>query len=195
MTERPLDYLFDIGNVILHFDFSLFARAVEADCDNDAAGLLALIVSMRDDLEGRKMDRDEFLDFAIRKIRYRGKREQFVRAWQHIFTENEPIIRWIEELDASGARLFLLSNTNQLHVDYFMAEYPVFSRFDGWVFSHEAGLSKPSPAIYHHAIQKLGLDPARTVYVDDLEANADTGRALGFRTVHYTGQPVSEFVI
>ena len=51
-----------------------------------------------------------------------------------------------------------------------------------WVF---LGSIKPEPEIYHHAIQVHGLKPAETRYIDDLPANIETGRHLGFRTWQY----------
>ena len=33
---------------------------------------------------------------------------------------------------------------------------------------------------------RLDLDPARTFYIDDLEANIATAKRLGFRTFHYS---------
>jgi len=194
MSKAPWpDYLFDIGNVILFFDYARFARAIEKDCAWSAEELLRILDEDRHRMEAQALGVDEFLELAFRQIEYRGKREDFVRSWQEIFTPNEPMVEFIHRLADAGHWLGLLSNTNHLHVDYFLREYPVFERFHGHVFSHEVGCAKPQAAIYELAIRELGLEPERTVYLDDLEANVAAGEAHGFLAFQYTGQSVAEF--
>lgn len=193
MSDAPWpDYLFDIGNVILFFDYQRFTRRIEAECACPVAELLPSLAKEMQLLEGRSLPVDEFLERAFARIRYRGRREAFVCAWQEIFEPNQPVVDLIQGLGDQGHRLYLLSNTNQLHADYFLRQYPVFERFHGCVFSHEVGCAKPEPEIYQTAIRKLGLQPARTVYVDDLPANVEAGAAHGFIAVRYAGQPVAE---
>ena len=45
--------------------------------------------------------------------------------------------------------------------------------------------AKPNEDIFEIAIDRTGITPAETVYIDDLAANCDTGRRLGFRTHEY----------
>jgi putative hydrolase of the HAD superfamily len=59
--------------------------------------------------------------------------------------------------------------------------------FDAWVISSEVGLRKPDPAIYELAAERLGLPPARCVFVDDLPGNLKPARALGMATVLHRG--------
>lgn len=192
--DRDTAVLFDIGNVILFFDYGRFARAVEPDCDHSVQQLLALVEDPKLEMEANQLDSDGFLRLAIERIGYRGAREEFVRAWQEIFTLNEPIAAWIEELSEAGQRISLLSNTSELHVQYFTKEFTVFGRFHDWVYSHEANLLKPDPRIFQHAIDKLGLDPQKTVYLDDIAENAAAATAAGFRAICYTGQSQDEII-
>lgn len=187
-------FLFDVGNVILFFDFSRFTRAIEADCDFTAQQLLEMIEEPKAELEAGICGSEVFLDRIFEAIGYRGSETAFTRAWQEIFDLNKPIADWIAELSDAGHLLFLLSNTNQLHADYFLKEYPVFERFDSWVLSHEAGCSKPDPEIFHHAIDKFDLNPSQTIYLDDLEQNIAAGVEAGLRSVRYHGQPPAEVV-
>ena len=187
-------FLFDVGNVILFFDFGRFTRAIEAECDFNSEQLLEMIEAPKAEFESSFRDSERFMKRVFAEIGYRGSKEKFVRAWQEIFTLNEPIADWIDQLSAAGHPLFLLSNTNQLHADYFLTEYPVFRQFDGWSLSHEVGCAKPEPGIYQHAIENLDLDPARTVYLDDLEANIAAGIEAGLRAVRYDGQPSTDVI-
>lgn len=187
------DYLFDIGNVILHFDYRRFARRIAGDCSCAEEDLLSRLKEDYQRFEGRALSTAQFLELAVAQTGYRGLREAFIRAWQEIFEPNQPVIDLIEGLAEQGHRLYLLSNTNELHASYFLREYPVFRHFRGGVFSHEAGCLKPDPEIYREVIRKLGLLPERTVYIDDMPANVEAGAAFGFLAIRYQGQDPSAF--
>jgi FMN phosphatase YigB (HAD superfamily) len=55
--------------------------------------------------------------------------------------------------------------------------------FDAVVISGELGVRKPSPAIYRHALNAVGLPARRCVFVDDLPANLGPARDLGMAVV------------
>ncbi len=55
--------------------------------------------------------------------------------------------------------------------------------FDVLVISGEIGIRKPAPEIYALAAEKLGLEPERIVFVDDLAGNLKPARAIGMATV------------
>jgi putative hydrolase of the HAD superfamily len=81
--------------------------------------------------------------------------------------------------------LILFSNINSIHSPWIFERFPEFSLFQGGVLSFETGFIKPDPRIYDHAIEKHGLDPANTLYIDDLPANIATGKSLGFPSWQY----------
>ena len=93
--------------------------------------------------------------------------------------------RVADRLAAAGHRLILFSNTNSLHCPWAFEVFPDFALFDAAVLSFEVGAIKPDPAIYEHAIATHHLDPAATLYIDDLAPNIATGRAHGFRCFQY----------
>ena len=57
------------------------------------------------------------------------------------------------------------------------------SLFDVVVESSVEGVRKPNPAIYHIACERLGVEPARAVFLDDLGINLKPARAMGMRTI------------
>ena len=59
--------------------------------------------------------------------------------------------------------------------------------FDAWVISGEVGIRKPDPAIYALAAERLELEPAACVFVDDLPGNLKPALALGMGTVLHRG--------
>jgi epoxide hydrolase-like predicted phosphatase len=66
--------------------------------------------------------------------------------------------------------------------------------FDGVVISGEVGMRKPTPEMYTLGAQRVGLDPAECVYVDDLAFNLAPAAELGMATVHHSSaeQTVAE---
>jgi putative hydrolase of the HAD superfamily len=66
--------------------------------------------------------------------------------------------------------------------------------FDGIVISGDEGMRKPAPEMYTLGAERIGLPPARCVYVDDLKFNLSPARELGMATVHHVDadQTVSE---
>ena len=183
--ENIRAYLFDIGNVIVRFDFSKALNEVASlsDVTNEAMAL-ARIDEIKLDYEDGKMPRADFLEKAFDLLRYRGTQAQFINAWQGIFTLNEPMADLVAEL-AKTKPLYLLSNTNDMHVEALLRDFVVFAHFSGATYSHEARASKPDRRIYEIACKQHNLVPAETLFVDDLEANISAARDFGFQTHHY----------
>ena len=87
----------------------------------------------------------------------------------------------VERLRRGGVPLYLLTN---MPVDVFAARrarYPVLRQFDGAVVSGEEGVLKPSAEIFDRLRRRYDLEPARTLFVDDQEANVAGARRAGFR--------------
>jgi putative hydrolase of the HAD superfamily len=57
--------------------------------------------------------------------------------------------------------------------------------FDAWVISGEEGVRKPDARIYELGAERIGLEAAECVFVDDLPGNLKPARALGMATVHH----------
>jgi putative hydrolase of the HAD superfamily len=178
-------FLFDIGNVLLKFDFTVALRklAEKGEVDN-AVEVMARVDQIKLAYEDGQMDRAAFLRGAFDVLRYRGTEAEFVAAWEDIFTPNEPMVALVEKLHGRYP-LYLLSNTSDIHRDYVFRRYPFFHRFTAGAYSYEAKTSKPGRRIYEIAQQQLGIEPASTFFIDDLLPNIETARTLGFHAHHY----------
>ncbi len=187
-------FLFDIGNVILFFDFQLAVGRISDKCKLPEAEILPALSPLTNAFERGEMDTSAFVEAAAGRIGLAGDPQQLVPALQDIFTVNEPMVALIETLQAEGHRLVLLSNTNAIHVPYFTHRYPVFGLFEGAIYSHEVGAMKPDAEIYQAAIDRFGFDPASTIYIDDMPENVAAGRALDFQAIQYQGSEHARFL-
>jgi putative hydrolase of the HAD superfamily len=102
-------------------------------------------------------------------------------------TPNRAMIEFVRELRARGTRAALLTNNVREWEPHWRAKLPEIDElFELVVDSAFVGLRKPDPAIYELTLERLGGVPAeRCVFVDDLDVNCDTARALGMAAVRF----------
>ena len=93
----------------------------------------------------------------------------------------------LRELDASGIRLWGLTNFTTKYVRAAHELFPELNLLHDTVISSEEGILKPDPEIYRRAIARFGVDPAHTLFVDDKPANVATARDLGLKGEVFAG--------
>jgi len=86
---------------------------------------------------------------------------------------------------AGDIRLYFLSNMPAPFARVLELRHDFLGWFDGGVFSGDARLIKPDPAIYALLETRYGLDPSRTVFLDDLLPNVAVACARGWRGIHF----------
>ncbi len=88
-------------------------------------------------------------------------------------------------------RLFLFSNTNEIHMRHFKARFeeehgiPVESLFERCFYSHLIGDRKPNLSGFRKVSQLAGIEPGETLFVDDFIQNIMAAREAGFETFHF----------
>ncbi len=95
-------------------------------------------------------------------------------------------VRMLPALKERGYKLFYLSNFPLDVFDVVKNKYSFFRYFDGGIISAQVRYSKPDPAIFNILLKKYYLDPAESLYIDDLEANVNVADSLGMKGF-YTG--------
>lgn len=114
--------------------------------------------------------------------------KDIVWAWNELLTPiSEKKKRRLLELK-DKYRLFLLSNTNDMHwnkcVEHYFPyeEFGVDDYFEKTFLSYEMHLIKPSEAIFQEVLAQAGIIAEETLFVDDSKENCDTASRLGIRT-------------
>ena len=91
-------------------------------------------------------------------------------------------------------RLFLLSNTDSIHIETFenktgISFYSDFYQcFEKVYFSFEIGMRKPNADVFQYIINKHELSPKRTLFVDDKKENTDTAACFRFSCLEFTSR-------
>ena len=175
-----MTFLFDIGRVLLDFNFAPSLKTLFAADDEESAARLGRILERKDEFEAGLMDVPTYTDWALDILGTETSADEFLAAWRNIFTPNFPMWQRVRELREQGHRLILFSNTSAAHCPWIFEEFPEFALFDDAVLSFNTGMVKPQRGIYEYAISHHSLIPAETAYIDDLEPNIRMGEHFGF---------------
>jgi 2-haloacid dehalogenase len=108
----------------------------------------------------------------------------------------DPIHATVELLAAlreRGHRLVALTNWSAETFPIARQRFAFLQWFEDIVVSGEVRLAKPDPRIFHLAVERNRLDPARTLFIDDSQVNVDAARKTGLHAVHFRGaEPLRE---
>ncbi len=193
MNRRVEAFLFDLGNVLLPFDYGRTTARIRPYCRVDPTSCSAEIARLSAQHETGAIGEDAFFDALGALLGYTGSQELLLEAWCDIFTVNEAMVEFASGLGSRFKR-FALSNIGATHARHIERAYGFLGMLDGRVYSFAAGVMKPDPAIYRHAIESLALNPDATVFIDDKLENVEAGNAAGFFSLHYNAGSHGEFL-
>lgn len=94
-------------------------------------------------------------------------------------------VELLHRLHERGTPLYYLSNMPAPYALHLERTHHFLGLFRGGVFSSRVGLIKPESEIFEHTAQLLGLEPARTLFIDDVEHNVEAARAAGWRAIRF----------
>jgi epoxide hydrolase-like predicted phosphatase len=106
-------------------------------------------------------------------------------AWtEYLGSMNRPLMEFVGSL-RPRFKTGILSNSFVGAREREQAAYGFRDMFDTIVYSHEVGYLKPEPTIYAIACERLGVEPAEVLFLDDLRANVDGARAVGMDAITF----------
>ncbi len=175
--------LFDLGKVILDFDFSPAFKTLSKASGRPPKEVRAFFMESGLEVlyDGGKITSKSFCDEVKKSLGHSLSEIQFRRCWNEIFTPNQKTIRLIKKL-AKKYRLVLISNTNEMHYEYIRRKYTVLSYFDAVVLSFKEKRRKPDAAIYRKAIRECAAKPHEIFYIDDRSDLAAAAAELGMHS-------------
>ena len=184
-------FIFDLGKVLVDFDYSIAARKIAARSKKAPKDLHAFLGSspLLVEYESGHLTRQAFYESVRDAIGYQGGLEEFGSYFADIFSELPDTIALHAELRRQGYKTYIFSNTNDLAIEHVRRGFSFFAHFDGYIFSYEVGAMKPQPLIYE-AMEKLcGKHGHDLIYLDDREENVAAGASRGWRVIqHESGE-------
>ncbi|WP_417609420.1 HAD family hydrolase [Owenweeksia hongkongensis] len=180
--------IFDFGAVLIPIDESLTWSAFEKLGAKDELKNQQKIFQK---YEKGEISTSEFLKkiqpFFFRKI----YPPELGNAWNAMLkTLPEERVNFLKRLK-KNYRIFLLSNTNELHINHIKKEAGLFSykqfisQFENVHYSYEMGMRKPDAEIFEKVLKDNNLVAEETFYIDDGKKHIKTAKSLGIETWHF----------
>lgn len=181
--------IFDLGNVIIPFDFRRGYAALERHVNMPAAEIPERIraTGLVPELESGRIEPRAFVEAINKALDTQISYETFSEIWSSIFLPDTLIPTSLVETLKQNYRMVVLSNTNAIHFDMVWEAYPILRLFDELVLSHEVKAMKPEPAIYAAAIAAAQALPGECFFTDDIPAYVEGARAAGIQAEQFLG--------
>jgi len=174
--------IFDFGDIFINLDKKRFAKEIEKlNISEDNLEIKAVL----DRYEMGLIATNDFTAFFKEKLNIPP--QHLVTAWNSILLDF-PLKRlfFLKQLVAEKKyRLFLLSNTNDLHISWIQENwgqelYQEFkSCYEKFYLSQEIHFRKPNTDIYQFVLDKNNLVAKETLFIDDTKANTDAAKTMG----------------
>lgn len=185
--------IFDLGGVLLNLDM---LKAEESFVKMGAPRFKELfgkghVKSFIRDYEIGVISDDQFTEELIKLTGNKYTREEVLAGWNAMLLDfPADRIALLEKLKTKY-RLFLFSNTNAIHVTFFLKKFAqefggrsLESYFEKAYYSNVINLRKPEVAAFEYVVKDSQLNPAETLFVDDMLINIEGARAAGLQGMH-----------
>jgi 2-haloacid dehalogenase len=179
--------VFDIGQVLIHYDPDVALRSVIPDAA-ERKWFFDNVCTHEWNIEqdrGRKWADAEALliaDFPDRENQIRAFRQNWHQMITHSIDDSVVIMR---QLIADGHDVTMLTNFASDTLREAWQRFPFLTESRGVTISGDIGLIKPDKAIYDHHVATFGVDPAATLFIDDSAKNVAGAQAAGWQSVQF----------
>ena len=177
--------IFDFGDVFLDLDkegaMKNALNLFEIDALSDE------MVAINCLYEQGLISTSEFIDFYFNYFS-KLSREDVIEVWNYVLKEfPQHKLEFLQKLSKeNNYKLILLSNTNELHIDWVKENVSFYenfkSCFDKFYLSHEINLRKPDKEIYEFVLKENNLKAEESLFIDDTKENTDSAKQLGIHT-------------
>ena len=186
--------ILDFGGVLYDIDYDAPPKAFARLGDAEFASLYhqASQSEWFDQLEVGMLSRDVFYRNLQARCEEGTTLEEVHAAWCCILTGMPPARATLVQALGQKMRLFLLSNTNAIHAQVFEADLrntlqdaaAFWGAFEAAHYSHDLGMKKPHPETFLHVCERHGLNPARTLFLDDSIQHVEGAHRAGLHAHH-----------
>jgi epoxide hydrolase-like predicted phosphatase len=181
----PKSVVFDLGKVLVDFDYAIAARRIAA------RGTMTLLEIARHinqstifvKYETGTVTTQQFYEEIRHATGFRGDLAEFSECFADIFSPIEPMIQLQSQLRQRGLPTYAFSNTNELAAEHIRRTFPFYATFDGRILSFEHGVMKPDAGLYEVVERESGCRGQELLYIDDRPENVAAGAARGWHVI------------
>ncbi len=196
MIDSNIDaIIFDFGGVLINIDYGATITAFKnlGIKDFDQMYSQAAQSNLFDELEIGQISPQRFINGILEYLPKGTSPNQVVHAWNAMLLDvPEERIKLLLRLKQEGYKIYLLSNTNEIHIDVAYRHWERTNQispddlFDHVYLSHEMGMRKPSTEIFHRVCKEQDLTPSNTLFIDDSIQHIEGAKKCGLKTIHLT---------
>lgn len=193
--NRYKNIIFDLGGVILNIDYDLSVQAFrKLGLDNFQEHFSqAQQKHLFDQYEKGLISSDEFRTELLKHFNDSVSTADIDNAWNALLLDLPEERLNVLRAAKSTHRTFLLSNTNEIHINEFnrylnrtFGLNDLTSFFEKAYLSYEIGMRKPDREIFQFVLDQNGLLPEETLFIDDSKQHIDSAQTLGINTYWLT---------
>ena len=195
--QKIENIIFDLGGVLLDIDYNLTRVAFEklGVVQFDEMYSQAKADKLFQKLETGEISDEEFYKEMNRSTGLNLSEKEIREAWNAMLLSfREESLTFLDQI-RDQYKIYLLSNTNQIHHVSFYEIYHQKERkksfeqyFDKAFYSFEIGLRKPEAVCYEWVLKDLQIAPEKTLFIDDSINNIEGAKIVGLQTVHLTAE-------
>lgn len=188
----PPNLIFDLGGVIIDLEVEMTKKAFASLSGKPLKDIEHFLEnSIFVWYEKGLISDEEFRNHLRRLLKINTSDEKIDKAWNAMLG-NIPRVRinLLERLRGDH-KLFLLSNTNQIHLHCFnnivksaCGEESLEPYFDKVYYSHQLKMRKPDIEIFSHVLKENNLIAGETLFLDDNLVNLKGATQAGIQTFH-----------
>lgn len=169
--------IFDLGNVLINFDFSIFFQAIGKKTNEHTLEEANEPIL---DFERGLLTKEQFLTKLHSIYHFSIPLAEFEKVWCHVFTENLEMIELAKRISKKYP-VYIFSNTDELHFPYIWQTFPSLHFFqNNLMLSYEIQAVKPDKESYMKALALFSLQAKDCLFIDDRPINIVTANELGF---------------
>ena len=165
----PSLIVFDLGKVLVDFDYSIAARRIAARGTMTIQEIAQYInqSSLFVQYQSGALTTQQFYAEICRVTGFRGSLAEFSECFADIFVPIEPMVQLQATLRQRGLPAYIFSNTNELAAEHIRRSFPFYANFDGYVLSYQHGAMKPDGRLYEVVEGQSARRGAAILYLDD----------------------------
>ncbi len=179
--------VFDLGGVLIDWDPRHLYRQLFSD-PQEMEVFLRDVVSP--DWNAQQDSGRTWAEATAELLARHPDHEDMIRAYSERWAEMlaGPIpgtVDILQEVRDAGYRILALTNWSAETFPRARGMFPFLGWFEGIVVSGDERIKKPDPGIWHRLIERYGVEPACSVYIDDVPHNITVAAALGFHAIRF----------